>query len=194
MAGQLSTNILINLISIISFIIDFITFPIWYMIQRPWNERHLMEKKHAAQISSGKNEVTYRSTEKEHPFCREANQKGIDTMEKMLNLLRQKYATKRCIATRKIISMDQEQSPDTGKMWKKYNMGDYQWINYDQMFNRALAFGRGIRDLQYPPGTKVVMYADTRGKRSLFNYFQVILKKRKSKTRFYTFLNSLLFG
>ena len=167
MAGHLGTNILINIISIISFIIDFITFPIWYIIQRPWTERSLMEKKHAVQVSSGKHEVTYRSLKKEHPNCIEAKQKGIDTMEKMLNLLRQKYATKPCIATRKIISMEHEKSPDTGKMWKKYNMGDYHWITYDQMFKRALAFGRGIRDLQYPPGTKVVMYADTTGKYKL---------------------------
>ena len=123
-----------------------------------------MEKKHAAQISSGKNEVTYRSLEREHPLCLESKQKGIDTMDKMLDLLRQKYATKPCIATRKIVGMEHEKSPDTGKVWKKYSMGDYHWITYDQMFKRAIAFGRGIRDLEYPPGTKVVMYADTRGK------------------------------
>ena len=163
MAGQLSTNILINLISIISFIIDFITFPIWYMIQRPWNERHLMEKKHAAQISSGKNEVTYRSTKKKHQLCIEADQKGIDTMDKMLELLRQKYATRPCIATRQIVSVDKEIDSATGKVWKKFNMGAYQWITYDQMFQRALAFGRGVNQVGYPPGTKVVMFADTRG-------------------------------
>ena len=163
MAGYLVANILINIISIFAFLIDFLTYPIWYIIQRPWNETSLMEIKHARQVSSGENEVTYRSNAEEHELCKEASQNGIDTMEKMLNVLRQKYGTRPCIATREIISVETETSPDTGKVWKKYRMGDYHWLNYDQMFQRALEFGRGVYELGYPPMTKVVMYADTRG-------------------------------
>ena len=163
MSGYLIANILINAIAIIAFIIDFITYPVWCIIQRPWGKTGLMEKKFAEKISFNGTEVTYRSTEKEHPHCKEALQKGVDTMEKMLNLLREKYATRPCIATRQILGVDTETSPETGKVWKKYNMADYQWMTYDQMFQRALAFGKGVKELGYPPRTKVVMYADTRG-------------------------------
>ena len=163
MAGYLVANILITIISIVAFLIDFVTYPIWYFIQRPWKETSLMEMKHAKQVAWGENEVTYRSTKKKHQLCIEADQKGIDTMDKMLELLRQKYATRPCIATRQIVSVDKEIDSATGKVWKKFNMGAYQWITYDQMFQRALAFGRGVNQVGYPPGTKVVMFADTRG-------------------------------
>lgn len=163
MAGFLVANILINLLQIFTFIIDFITLPIYCIIQRPWQQKSLMKKKYAEPVSSGENEVTYRSIEEKHGLCKEAEQKGIDTMEKMLNFLRLKFATRPCIGTRQILSVEQEVSPDTGKVLKKYNMGEYLWITYDQMFNRALAFGRGVKELGYPPKTKVVMYADTRG-------------------------------
>ena len=167
MAGYLVANILINIVSLFAFLVDFLTYPIWYIIQRPWGKTSLMELKYASQVSSGENEVTYRSTRGEHKLCKEAAQKGIDTMEKMLNLLRQKYGSRPCIATRQILAVENETSTDTGKVWKKYRMGDYHWITYDQMFERALAFGRGIYELGYPPTTKVVMYADTRGEELL---------------------------
>ena len=122
-----------------------------------------MEVKHAKQVAWGENEVTYRSTKEKHDLCKEADQKGIDTMAKMLDLLHQKYGTRPCIATRQILSVDKEIDSDSGKVWNKYNMGDYQWITYDQMFQRAVAFGRGVNQVGYPPGTKVVMFADTRG-------------------------------
>ena len=164
MAGYLMANILINIVAIVAFLIDVITFPFWYFVQMPWKETRLMDQTHATKIdTTRKDEVLYRSNKTPHVLCKEANQKGIDTMEKMLNLLRQKYASRPCIATRQILSTENEVCKDTGKVWKKYNMGDYQWITYDQMFQRALAFGKGVCQIGYPAKTKVVMYADTRG-------------------------------
>ena len=168
MAGFLVANILINLIQIFAFIIDFFTIPIYYVLQKPWRKTSLMKQTYAVPVDTGENEVTYRSIAKKHAFCKEAEQKQLDTMEKMLNFLRLKYGTRPCIATRKIFSVEQEVSPETGKAWKKYNMGDYQWITYDQVFQRSLAFGRGVKELGYPPKTKIVMYADTRGRYKIY--------------------------
>ena len=89
---------------------------------------------------------------------------GVDTVEKMFNFVCSKHQTKACIGTRHIISVDEEDHMGTGKIIKKYGMGDYNWISYENVFNRALSFGKGVKELGYSSGTKVVIYADTRGK------------------------------
>ena len=129
----------------------------------PWKKKSLANKKCAVKISSGDNEVTYKSIQPEQEPFKDDEANDIDTMEKMLNYVRQKFASQLCLGTRQIIRLEQETSSDEEKVWKKYSMGEYTWITYEQMFQRALAFGRGIKELGYPPTTNVIMYADTRG-------------------------------
>ena len=140
MAGLYGANIVIGIIKFFAFIIDLFTFPIYFLVQQPWRKRSLMRRQRAEQVGSGDNEVTYRSIAKKHELCKEAEEKGVDTVEKMFNFLHSKYATKPCIGTRQIFSVEEEKSDETGKVLKKYNMGKYHWITYDEMFNRALEF------------------------------------------------------
>jgi long-chain acyl-CoA synthetase len=159
----LLVNIVIGIIQLVTLIIDIVTFPIYYVIQMPWKKKSLMNKTYAVKISSGEDEVTYKSVEASQELLKDAEGKDIDTMEKMLNYLRQKFASQLCLGTREIISLEEEASSDGEKVWKKYSMGEYRWITYEQMFQKSLAFGRGIKELGYPPKTNVIMYADTRG-------------------------------
>ena len=163
MTGPFWVNILILLIKCVVYFFDFITFPIWYLIQRPWRLVSLMNKKLATQISASKNEVTFRSVESKTELCKEAEKKGIDTLEKMFNYIREKFKARPCLGTREIIGTETELSSDKSKMWKKYNLGEYHWLTYEQMFQKALAFGRGVRSLGYVPKTNIVIYADTKG-------------------------------
>lgn len=41
-------------------------------------------------------------------------------------------------------------------------MGDYTWLSYDQVAERAHAFGKGLRALGQQPGTSIAMYGETR--------------------------------
>ena len=164
MSSPLWVNIIIFAIKCAVFLLDLITFPFWYLLQRPWRKTSMMNKKLATQISSNKNEVTFRSVEKKTKMCKEAEEAGIDTLEKMLNYIKVKYKSKPCLGTRKIISMEEELSSDKSKIWKKFNLGEYNWLTYEQMFQVALSFGRGVKSLGYPPKTNIVIYADTSGK------------------------------
>ena len=130
----------------------------------PWKKEVLMKKQYAVQISSSESEVRYKSTDEKRSFWREAEKNGIDTMDKMLNFVCMKYSSRLCLGTRQILSMENEISrSDTGEVWKKYNMGGYECMTYDQMFKRSFAFGRGLKELGYPPKTNIMIYADTRG-------------------------------
>ena len=123
-----------------------------------------MNRKGAEQIHSGDDEVTYRSLAKKAAMCEEAEKEGVDTVEKLLNFLYSKYSTKPCIGTRQILGVDHETSTETGKVLKKYDLGEYQFMTYKQMYQRALDFGKGVAELGYKPKTNIVIYADTRGK------------------------------
>ena len=122
-----------------------------------------MNRKHAEVVGSGDHEITVRSVGEKYSLVLEAEQKGVDTVEKMFNFLHDKYSSRPCIGTREIFSTEEEKSAN-GKVLKKYNMGDYKWMTYNEMYNRAVKFGKGVAELGYTAGTKVVMYADTRGK------------------------------
>ena len=140
----------------------------------PWKKEVLMKKQYAVQISSSESEVRYKSTDEKRSFWQEAEQNSIDTMDKMLNFVCKKYSSRLCLGTRQILSMKNEISPDSGKVWKKYNMGGYEWMTYDQMFQKSFAFGRGLKELGYPPKTNIIIYADTRGDSYLSNMFPFI--------------------
>ena len=163
-------SVLIAIIRCVVFIYDIITFPIYFFIQKPWELYNLKKEPWATEVSSfassSESEVTYRSTGKKYfaknKICKELEENGVDTIEKMFSFICKKYKDKPCVGTRKIHKVEERKHPDTGKVIKYYKMGDYHWQSYDQMYDRVLKFGKGIRELGYEEGTKVVIYADTR--------------------------------
>ena len=185
MADSIWIKLSIGAIRIFSFVIDILTFPLYLIIQQPWRHRYSQDYVWAAQVSSfssaSHNEVTYRSNEKKYyhkiDLCKEMEENGVDTVEKMFNFVCSKHQNKPCIGTRHIISVNEEDSMGTEKTKKKYDMGDYYWISYEHVFNRALCFGKGVKELGYDSGTKVVIYADTRGKnlvKVVYKYWHII--------------------
>eukprot|EP00088_Acartia_fossae_P008574 TRINITY_DN14113_c1_g1_i4.p1 TRINITY_DN14113_c1_g1~~TRINITY_DN14113_c1_g1_i4.p1 ORF type:complete len:697 (+),score=216.34 TRINITY_DN14113_c1_g1_i4:275-2092(+) len=47
-------------------------------------------------------------------------------------------------------------------MFKKLDLGDYRWMNYEEADSMADNFGRGLRVLGHQPQQPICMYADTR--------------------------------
>ena len=47
-------------------------------------------------------------------------------------------------------------------MFKKYHLGDYRWVTYEDADATAEYVGRGLRTLGLANGMKVCMFADTR--------------------------------
>lgn len=161
MIGLIGISLAMGIIKALAFVTDILFYPLHCIIHRPWRITSVKKKERAVKVCLEGDEIRYRSSAKSHSICREMEERGVDTVEKMFNFLHSKYATMPCIGSRQILSVDQEKS-DSGKLMKKYNMGDYTWLTYNQMFNRALNFGRGIKELGYETGTKIVMFADTR--------------------------------
>merc|ERR1712012_1091512 len=53
----------------------------------------------------------------------------VDTMDKVWNNSVEKYGARRCLGTRKVLG-EEEEKQENGKIFKKLNLGEYQWITY----------------------------------------------------------------
>ena len=72
-----------------------------------------------------------------------------------------KYGNTPILGTREIIAELDEVQPN-GRMFKKFALGDYRWITYDELDSTADYFGRGLRNLGLEPREKICVFADTR--------------------------------
>lgn len=88
-------------------------------------------------------------------------QDNIDTLEKVFNYVAKTHSSKRCLGTRQILSEEDEVQPN-GRIFKKYQMGEYKWKNFLEAERMAAAFGRGLRECGQEPRKNIVIFAETR--------------------------------
>lgn len=88
-------------------------------------------------------------------------QNNIDTLEKMFNYVAKVHSNKRCLGTRQILSEEDEVQPN-GRIFKKYNMGEYKWKNFIETDRTATSFGRGLRECGQNARQNIVIFAETR--------------------------------
>lgn len=88
-------------------------------------------------------------------------QANIDTLEKLFNYVAKIYTSKDCLGTREYLSEEDEVQPN-GRVFKKYNLGDYKWKSFIEVERLAACFGRGLRELGQQPKQNIVIFAETR--------------------------------
>lgn len=115
----------------------------------------------ARAINRDDSSVTFRTTEPPREMHVKMLQQQIDTLEKMFKYVAQAHTTKNCLGTREYLSEEDEQQPN-GRVFKKYNMGDYKWKSFIEVERLAACFGRGLRELGQQPKHNIVIFAETR--------------------------------
>ena len=94
----------------------------------------------------------------------------------MINKFYIRYRSAPLLGTREILDEEDEVQPN-GKMFKKYIMGDYRWISFEDADTSADYFGRGLRAMGMKTQDKVCVFAETRaGKNIRHNGFYVALQ------------------
>lgn len=68
---------------------------------------------------------------------------------------------KKCLGTRDILG-EEDEVQKNGKVFKKFNMGEYKWRSYIDVQITAVNFGRGLRELGQEVLKNVVIFAETR--------------------------------
>lgn len=151
----------IHAIKALSYVYDLLTFPVYLILQRPWEKRKASRRIKARPIAKDGNSITYRSVDSAGSMHVTLVREKIDTMEKMLLWVAKKHVDKRCLGTRQILAEEDEVQPN-GRIFKKYKMGEYKWKSYVEVDRLATSFGRGLMDLGLTAHKNIVIFAETR--------------------------------
>jgi len=154
-------KLLIILIYIISHIYDYITYPIWYLIQKPWRVRLHRKGIHAKWDEPEDGQMVFHSNVEPTSVNRNIRRYNLNTMEKVFSHVVGKFNDRQCLGTREILGEEKEVQPN-GKVFAKFNLGDYHWRSYRDFGDQAEKFGRGLREIGVESKARVVMFAESR--------------------------------
>jgi long-chain acyl-CoA synthetase len=85
-----------------------------------------------------------------------------------------KYRALNTLGVREILSMSDEVQPN-GKSFKKYDLGEYKWMTYAQVFERINNFSNGLLSIGLKSNQNIVLFAETRPEwiMSAFSCFRI---------------------
>ena len=84
----------------------------------------------------------------------------VRTLPGVLKYATSMYASKRCMATREILS--RERIDKDGKTLEMLELGEYTWQTYRQVLKTAEAIGCSLYRMNYKPGDRIAIFAETR--------------------------------
>lgn len=152
---------LLLLIRCVFSIYTFATWPIYYILQKPWKVKANRSKLRAVSLTNGDDFILYRSVTEIGDVHARFIQDNIDTMEKVFRFAVRQHGQKTALGTREILAEEDEMQPN-GRVFKKFLLGDFQWRTFTQTDSEAESFGRGLRELGLKPRENVVVFAETR--------------------------------
>lgn len=144
--GGIAVAVGIRLIQSIIFVYDFITFPIYYAVQQPWKATEAMQSVRAEVIERTKTSITYQPIVKNCPDLEAFKNAGIQTMYECFEYAVKLHTHKRMVGTRKVLREEDEVQPN-GKVFKKWDMGEYEWKSFHQIDEMANNFGKGKENI-----------------------------------------------
>ena len=159
--GGLAVSVGLKLVQSIMFVYDFITFPLYFAIQQPWKNTEAMASIRANPVNKTKTSITYKPIEKTCPELEAFKAAGIETMHECFNFAVKLHSHKRMVGTRKLLAKSNEEQPN-GKVFEKWEMGEYEWQSYLQVDEMANNFGKGLRELGLNPMERICIFAETK--------------------------------
>jgi len=154
-------KLLIILIYIISHVYDYVTYPIWYLVQKPWRVRQHRKGIHAKWDEPEDGQMVFHSIVEPTAVNRNIRRYNLNTLEKVFSHVVGKFNDRQCLGTREILGEEKEVQPN-GKVFAKFNLGDYHWRSYRDFGDQAEKFGRGLREIGVESKAKVAMFAESR--------------------------------
>ncbi|KAK0181964.1 hypothetical protein PV327_000141 [Microctonus hyperodae] len=151
----------ITAIKALSYVYDILTFPVYLILQRPWEKRKLSRRVKAKPVAKDDRLITYRNVDSPGSFHIKLERNKIDTLEKVLLFAAEIHGDKRCLGTRQILAEENELQPN-GRVFKKYKMGDYKWKSYTEVERLAASFSRGLKEFGLTKQKNIAIFAETR--------------------------------
>jgi len=154
-------KLMVILIYIISHVYDYVTYPIWYCVQKPWRTIAHRKGVHSKWDPPENGEMVFHSIVEPGTVNRDIRRYNLNTMEKVFSHAVGRFNDRQVMGTREVLEETKEAQAD-GRVHAKYKLGEYKWRSYREFGDEAEMFGRGLRELGVAAKQKVVMLSETR--------------------------------
>ena len=169
--------IVVAIVTSVVTIYSYLTLPVYYFLQKPWQKLHIARSCGGRLIKKAKlpksapkdfQNCEYREYERfaevpYHPLmdC-ETISEAFDLVFDKLYPADEPFQGQREILDEEI-QYDSSGQPIKidGKILRKYKLSDYKWITYGQMKERTLATAKGLVSLGLEMGTNVGIFSET---------------------------------
>lgn len=120
-------GLILIILKVVVFVWDFLTYPIYQAIYRPWEYQKNRTKIRARLLEqhSTSNEVVYEKPQGRSQLYNELVQAKVETVEQAFRWATAKYGSLPCFGTREILRVEDEVQSN-GRLFRKYLMGDYR--------------------------------------------------------------------
>ena len=142
---------------------DFATYPLYQFIYKPWIKRKENERVRSRCLSqyTTQDQMVFESPEKTRQIHMDFVKSKASTMAEAFSWAVKRYRDQPFLGTREILK-EEDEVQSNGKMFRKYHLGDYRWITYEEADSTADYVGRGMRNMGLQNGDKIAIFADTR--------------------------------
>ena len=157
------STIILEIIKAIVFIWDFLTYPIYEAIYKTSERKKALKTSKSICLNqyTTDSQMIFTSNEKGSNFHAKFMKSRSKTLADAWNWAVNAYKSKPVLGTREILK-EEDEVQKSGKVFKKYNLGDYRWQTYEDVDNTADYLGRGLRLLDLAHGQNICVFADTR--------------------------------
>ena len=152
-----SIGVILCFVKSIVFIYDAITFPLYFIVQKPWKTNKKSSKIFAKQLTPD---------DPSSPLVcvKQPNVEYWDnckTIPEFFSRIVQEFGDKKCFGQRQLINEEEELQPN-GKIFRKVVLGDYRWFSYDEINERIDKIAKGLLVNGVKPQDNVIIFAETR--------------------------------
>jgi len=158
-------DLVLTVVQVVVFVYDVVTYPVYKIMSQPWKkglERKGISGK-AVAVTESDTEISFKrdkTTENSH-YKEIIIDNKVDTVTKAFNYSVSKYGSQSCVGTREILG-EEDEVQKNGKVFKKWELGEYKWQTYEQTLKISNNFGKGLRVLGQEPKATIAIYAETR--------------------------------
>ena len=142
-------RLFIAIVHIIVFAYTYLTLPIYYFLQKPWEVVEEASEPRAKPVNPDDPHSPWKSIFKyDYPYVLDK----VETLDEMVNHISEYFSLKnRALGSRRVLREHVVLGPDgktplriDGRAVKKRELSDYEWVSYEEMIVRKNNLARGL--------------------------------------------------
>ncbi|XP_050438693.1 fatty acid CoA ligase Acsl3-like [Adelges cooleyi] len=145
----------------LSFIYDVITYPVYLVVQQPWRKKNKSDAIKSKVTKIDDSSILIQTVSDPSPGHLKIVKEQIDTLYKVFQNAVAHYPDSKCLGTRQILA-EEDEVQKNGRIFKKYVMGDYQWMTFKEVDIASDYFGNALISLGQQHKCNIAIFAETR--------------------------------